>query len=312
MKSVLIPRSALLQKNKEIVASTSNVLLTKIVDNLTLKTPVPSTSVGASPSKLPNEFVSTNLLDDPGILTKGGDEVKSNDSKRTSKTDADSDIEIIDESDPSSSNAASNESEIRISHVESLSVAQPSTEVSATGSNTSAEATSTDEAVASKGKNLNTTAADLYKCGFVGCSFGTSNSENLKLHMENCPENRHGIKCAYCEKPLHRINALLEHYKSSCLRRYICGMCNMGYPQQFQCVAHVKKMHKASNYRLVPANTTSAPTPGTSEDGLLIVHPLVSSCFFSFSIFIFQFESNNWRRKECILISISSIIVLVE
>ncbi|XP_067204646.1 uncharacterized protein [Linepithema humile] len=225
-----------------------------------------------------DEFVNTNLLDNPeffkNLISLAGNTFKSN-AVSANKTE-DSDIEILDiESDKgngeddadqaaelSEENAEVKKQFAPCGVVEDKSAFCP--EEAAARTAQLEEPLTLDDI-----KDTGYSGCELYKCGYLECSYTALNSNTLKEHIKECSfaESSKNLFCAHCKKRFVKAGFLLEHLmKAHGLKRFGCSLCEMRYAVAYQATAHMKVKHKCNNTKLVPADPTNP-----SVDGLFIV-----------------------------------------
>lgn len=229
-----------------------------------------------------DEFVNTNLLDNAELLknfTPSSDNVFS---KAMDKVE-DSDIEILEseekvaarkniedvvkKTEPAFSEAkAENKEQIASSDTNEIKYKPEEASVNATAQ--SDKPLTLDDI-----KDTGRTGHELYKCGYLECSFTASHVAPLKTHMKTCNlgQPNKNLFCPHCKKRFVKIGLLLEHMKTHGLKRFGCSMCKFRYPVSYQATAHMKTKHKFLNTKLVPADPTNP-----SVDGLFIVQAIVS------------------------------------
>ncbi|XP_019889550.2 uncharacterized protein LOC105286402 isoform X2 [Ooceraea biroi] len=240
-----------------------------------------------------DEFVNTNLLDNPEILKSFG--INSDTSFKDStaalegKTDRteDSDVEILEnvESEkkiaekrnvednknqtmnPEPSRKNTEKSEQFVCNKAEDKCIPENTPTSFVDVGTQQEKPLTLDDIKDTGR----TGLDLYKCGCPNCKFAAPNSSLLRTHMKECTIGMSikNLFCAHCKKRFVKIGFLLEHLKAHGLKRFGCSQCKMRYAVSYQATAHMKTKHKFPNTKLVPADPTNP-----SVDGLFVVHAI--------------------------------------
>lgn len=246
-----------------------------------------------------NEFVSTNLLDNPEFLknlsVNSSNASFSNDDAATSadKTE-DSDIEILEniesgkkiaekknvEGDANHLTADSKSSvELKIEKKEQSALCD-TTEDKCTSvkASTSADAQSERPLTLDDIKDTGRAGLELYKCGYLECSFAALNSGSLRTHIKSCNfgEPVRNLFCPHCKKRFIRIGFLLGHMQQAHgLKRFGCALCKNRYTGPHQATQHMKTKHKHLNTKLVPADPTNP-----SAEGLFIVQATVSFSFY--------------------------------
>lgn len=243
-----------------------------------------------------DEFVNTNLLDNPEFLktlaANSSNPSISNDEATVSadKTE-DSDIEILEnigekkiaekkniEQDANHLTADSKSSvELKIEKKEQSVVCDTSENKSTSvKASTSTDVQSEKPLTLDDIKDTGRAGLELYKCGYLECSFTASNANLLKAHIKKCNfgEPVRNLFCPHCKKRFIRIGFLLEHIKAHGLKRFGCSLCKNRYAVSYQATAHMKTKHKHLSTKLVPADPTNP-----SVEGLFIVHAIVSLLF---------------------------------
>lgn len=246
-----------------------------------------------------DEFVNTNLLDDPeflkNIAVNSSNASFSNDGATvsTDKTE-DSDIEILEnigsekeiaqmkniEHDTNHLTADSKSPvELKIEKKEQSAICDTSenTHISVQAStSTCTDVQSEKPLTLDDIKDTGCAGLELYKCGYLECSFAAPDANLLKAHIKKCNfgEPVRNLFCPHCKKRFIRIGFLLEHMKSHGLKRFGCSLCKSRYAVSYQATAHMKTKHKHLNTKLVPADPTNP-----SAEGLFIVHATVSFSF---------------------------------
>ncbi|XP_026670215.1 uncharacterized protein LOC108625488 isoform X2 [Ceratina calcarata] len=250
-----------------------------------------SSKVGETLFDCSDEFINTNLLDNPGVLKNGNNDVPA--MINSSANLDDSDIEIIDYDNAEIIPPKDIKSEL--DRADSIDVGdKPKTEVGTDYS--SNEQTSSDvkdsntdftESKIEAGTSTKTekpltledikdtglTGAALYICGF-DCGFSAPTGVLLKSHGKKCSlggENK-SLKCVHCGKRFLKIGFHVEHLKTHGLKRFGCALCKKRCAVGHQAVAHMKQKHKYSCSKLVPADPKN-PT----ADGLFIVQPIIEN-----------------------------------
>lgn len=236
-----------------------------------------------------DEFVNTNLLDNPeffkNIIDRTGNRttVKSEISDKGDKAE-DSDIEILDiESDKGNGEDDADrtaEFSEQNAEVEKQFVSCGITKDKSVPEETAADGTAQLEEPLTLNdiKNTGYSECDLYKCGYLDCSYSALNASTLRAHINECNllEGPKKLFCAHCKKPFVKTGFLLEHLvKAHGLKRFGCSLCEMRYAVAYQATAHMKMKHKCNNTKLVPADPTNP-----SADGLFIVQAVVSLLLF--------------------------------
>lgn len=147
-----------------------------------------------------------------------------------------------------------------------------------TSTNTSADVQSEKPLTLDDIKDTGRAGLELYKCGYLECSFAAPNATLLKTHIKKCNfgEPARNLFCPHCKKRFIRIGFLLEHMKAHGLKRFGCSLCKNRFAVSYQATAHMKTKHKHLSTKLVPADPTNP-----SVEGLFIVQATVS--FFHFN-----------------------------
>lgn len=240
-----------------------------------------------------DEFVNTNLLDNPEFLktlaVNSSNPSISNDEATVSadKTE-DSDIEILEnigekkivekkniEQDANHLTADSKSSiELKIEKKEQFAVCDTSENKSTfvkASTSTCTDVQSEKPLTLDDIKDTGRAGLELYKCGYLECSFAASNANLLKAHIKKCNfgEPVRNLFCPHCKKRFIRIGFLLEHIKVHGLKRFGCSLCKIRYAVASQATAHMKTKHKHLGTKLVPADPTNP-----SVEGLFIVHAI--------------------------------------
>lgn len=228
-----------------------------------------------------DEFVNTNLLDNAELLKKFTPNSGNMFSKSANKTE-DSDIEIL-ESEEKVATRRNVEDDIKKTPAEpAFCEAKAENKEQVASSNTTemkeeppANATAQPDKPLTLDdiKDTGRIGHELYKCGYLECSFTAPHVVSLKTHIKTCTlgEPIKNLFCPHCKKRFVKIGLLLEHMKTHGLKRFGCSMCKMRYPVSYQATAHMKTKHKFLNTKLVPADPTNP-----SVDGLFIVQAIVS------------------------------------
>ncbi|XP_014479925.1 PREDICTED: uncharacterized protein LOC106747127 isoform X2 [Dinoponera quadriceps] len=242
-----------------------------------------------------DEFVNTNLLDNPDFMKSLTANSFSKGNVATSAGDKteDSDIEILE--NPGNNAEAPAEKKVAENHEEQTtepessskekkmeSEEQPETCDTTDDKFTSSEAATNPENAATATiaqrpltlediKDTGFRGLDLYKCGYEGCNFAATVPPLLKKHVKECTfgANDKNFYCAHCKKRFIKVGFLLEHLKVHGVKRFGCSLCKMRYPVSYQATAHMKTKHKFQNTKLVPADPTNP-----SVDGLFIVQAI--------------------------------------
>ncbi|XP_071652240.1 uncharacterized protein [Temnothorax longispinosus] len=237
-----------------------------------------------------DEFVNTNFLDNAELLKNFTPNSGNMSSKSADKTE-DSDIEIL-ESEEKVAAAQKNAQvevkkteptcfdETRAENKEQVASSSDTTAIKCKSKEAAATATATARATATAQpepdkpltlddiKDTGRIGHELYKCGYLECSFTASQVLLLKAHIKTCNlgEPMKNLFCPHCKKRFVKIGLLLEHMKTHGLKRFGCSMCKLRYSVSYQATAHMKTKHKFLNTKLVPADPTNP-----SVDGLFIV-----------------------------------------
>ncbi|XP_077279354.1 uncharacterized protein LOC143906882 isoform X2 [Temnothorax americanus] len=239
-----------------------------------------------------DEFVNTNFLDNAELLKNFTPTSGNMSSKSADKTE-DSDIEILESEERV---AAQKNAQVEVKKTEPTvfeTKAETKEQVASSditeikcdkseeaSANATANATANPTANATAQpepdkpltlddiKDTGRTGHELYKCGYLECSFTASQVVLLKAHIKTCTlgEPMKNLFCPHCKKRFVKIGLLLEHMKTHGLKRFGCSMCKLRYPVSYQATAHMKTKHKFLNTKLVPADPTNP-----SVDGLFIV-----------------------------------------
>ncbi|CAL1673083.1 unnamed protein product [Lasius platythorax] len=237
-----------------------------------------------------NEFVSTNLLDNPEFLknlsVNSSNASFSNDDAATSADKMeDSDIEILEniesgkkiaekknvEGDANHLTADSKSSvELKIEKKEQSALCDTiEDKCTSVKASTSADAQSERPLTLDDIKDTGRAGLELYKCGYLECSFAALNSGSLRTHIKSCNfgEPVRNLFCPHCKKRFIRIGFLLGHMQQAHgLKRFGCSLCKNRYTGPHQATQHMKTKHKHLNTKLVPADPTNP-----SAEGLFIV-----------------------------------------
>jgi len=255
-----------------------------------------------------DEFVNTNLLDNPEILKNFGINsdntsfFKDNTTVLESKTE-DSDIEILENVENEKKivekkNAEDDTNQMMDSESSKKSI---ETKEQLVCNTTKDKCISENSPIHSLNlsirqekpltlddiKDTGCAGLELYKCGYSDCSFAAPNASLLRAHMKECNfgVSNKNLFCPHCKKRFVKIGFLLEHLKAHGLKRFGCSQCKMRYAVSYQATAHMKTKHKFPNTKLVPADPTNP-----SVDGLFVVHAIVSiSSFLSFFLYFSHF-----------------------
>lgn len=245
-----------------------------------------------------DEFVNTNLLDNPEFLknlavNSSNASLSNNEATVTADKTEDSDIEILEnigekkiaekknvEHDANHLTADPKSSvELKIEKKEQSVVCNTSENKCASikaSTSTCTDVQSEKPLTLDDIKDTGRAGQELYKCGYLECSFAASNANLLKMHIKKCNfgEPVRNLFCPHCKKRFIKIGFLLEHIKAHGLKRFGCSMCKNRYAVPYQATAHMKTKHKHLNTKLVPADPTNP-----SVEGLFIVHAIVSFSF---------------------------------
>jgi len=240
-----------------------------------------------------DEFVNTNLLDNAEFLknfTPNSDNIFS---KSADKTE-DSDIEILESEEKAARRKieddikkkvepvffeAKTESKKQVASSDTIEMKCTSEEMTAHTANATVQQ---DKPLTLDDiKDTGRIGHELYKCGYLECSFTAPNAVLLKAHIKTCNlgEPIKNLFCPHCKKRFVKIGLLLEHMKSHGLKRFGCSLCKLRYSVSYQATAHMKTKHKFLNTKLVPADPTNP-----SVDGLFIVQAIVSLLSSIFNI----------------------------
>lgn len=273
------------QKDKPSDTSAKQLLNESQLDSRT------NDSSTTDPLEFADEFVNTNLLDNPDFLksltANSSNTLFGKGEVSIDKTE-DSDIEILENVE--STEVVAEKTKSTENDTNQTTELEPSKEKTAREERSESCDTTEDKYTSNEASensnNSNTrfltledikhtghTGLDLYKCGFDECNFATTASLLLKKHLKECSfrSNDKNVYCAHCKKRFIKIGFLLEHLKVHGLRRFGCSLCKLRYPVQYQATAHMRAKHKFSNTKLVPADPTNP-----SVDGLFIVQAIVS------------------------------------
>lgn len=245
-----------------------------------------------------DEFVNTNLLDNPeflkNIAVNSSNVSLSNGATVSADKTEDSDIEILEnigsekkiaetknvEHDANHLTADSKSFiELKIEKKEQSAICDTSENkcISVKAStSTCTDVQSEKPLTLDDIKDTGRAGLELYKCGYLECSFAAPDANLLKAHIKKCNfgEPIRNLFCPHCKKRFIRIGFLLEHMKTHGLKRFGCSLCKVRYAVSYQATAHMKTKHKHLNTKLVPADPTNP-----SVEGLFIVHAIVSFSF---------------------------------
>lgn len=230
-----------------------------------------------------DEFVNTNLLDNAEFLKNFTPDSDNTFSKFADKTE-DSDVEILESEErvAARKNVEDDvkkkaEPEAKTENEEQVALSD-TTEMKCTSGEASAHITNAtvqpDKPLTLDDiKDTGRIGLELYKCGYLECSFAAPNAVSLKIHIKTCNlgDPTKNLFCPHCKKRFVKIGLLLEHMKTHGLKRFGCSMCKLRYSVSYQATAHMKQKHKFFNTKLVPADPTNP-----SVDGLFIVQAIVS------------------------------------
>lgn len=287
-------RSVLIRSQKDKPGAYATELLDESQSEL-----LPDDPNAVDPLEFADEFVNTNLLDNPDFLksltaNSGNASVSKDDTTIPGDKTEDSDIEILEnvestEAAAEKTNTTESEADQTTELDSSFKESTDKEEQSETGDATEDKDTS-NEAAANEAadnaaaahtqllslediKDTGCTGEDLYKCGYQECNFAAMSAPLLKKHFKECTfkANDKNLHCAHCKKRFIKFGFLLEHMKIHGVRRFGCSLCKMRFPVSYQATAHMKTKHKFTNTRLVPADPRNP-----SADGLFVVHGIVS------------------------------------
>ncbi|XP_066595045.1 uncharacterized protein [Prorops nasuta] len=248
-----------------------------------------------------DEFVSINVLDNPGFLKNINRFYDQSFSKSyVNDKNSDSDIEILENIESpvknkleknktkedvkikiksDDDNSTNKDSLPDIDKNESAQSISCSTENSNASNDVSsnppeAESTSKKPLTLDDIKGTGFFGEDLYKCGNENCTFKALTAASLKEHLKECANsnaNKSAI-CVHCGKSFLKIGFLLEHIKIHGLRRFGCSLCVTRFAMAYQAISHIKTKHKYSLHKMVPADPKNP-----SADGLFIIQPVNDS-----------------------------------
>lgn len=256
-----------------------------------------------------DEFVNTNLLDNAELLKNFTPNSSDMFSKSAEKTE-DSDIEILESEEKITTQRNVEDDVKKTAEPAFFGEAKAENKEQIVFSSTTEMKCQSEEALANVTaqsdkpltlddiKDTGRIGHELYKCGYLECSFTAPHVVSLKAHIKMCTlgsgEPIKNLFCPHCKKRFVKIGLLLEHMKTHGLKRFGCSMCKMRYPVSYQATAHMKTKHKFLNTKLVPADPTNP-----SVDGLFIVQAIVSlplifniknlHCIFFFKRVLYNF-----------------------
>lgn len=236
-----------------------------------------------------DEFVNTNLLDNPEFLknltiNSNNTSFSNDDAAMFADKTEDSDIEILEniesekrkdvEDDTNHSTDSKPSVELKIEKKEQSEMGD--TEDKYVKTSTSADTQSERPLTLDDIKDTGHAGLELYKCGYLECSFATTNAITLKAHIKSCTfgEPTKNLCCPHCKKRFIRIGFFLEHMKAHGLKRFGCSLCKFRYAVPYHATQHMKTKHKHLSTKLVPADPTNP-----SAEGLFIVQATVSLSF---------------------------------
>ncbi|XP_011707747.1 PREDICTED: uncharacterized protein LOC105462666 isoform X3 [Wasmannia auropunctata] len=229
-----------------------------------------------------DEFVNTNLLDNAELLKNFTPNSGNLFSKSADKTE-DSDIEILESGEKAARRKIEDNAKKKLEPVFLEAKAESNEQAPSDTSETKCASQEAPAHIANATaqpdkpltlddiKDTGLVGHDLYKCGYLQCSFTASTSSALKMHLKECNlgEVNKDLCCPHCKKTkaFIKICLLLEHIKTHGLKRFGCSLCKLRYSVSYQATAHMKSKHKFNNTKLVPADPTNP-----SVEGLFVVH----------------------------------------
>ena len=91
----------------------------------------------------------------------------------------------------------------------------------------------------------------VYKCQeMAGCTYTTSNSRNLKRHVQAKHRLKRLKKCLYCDYKTISTEKLRSHkklHKNECRARHHCSVCKLAFSDSESFESHLNKNHPKSN-----------------------------------------------------------------